>query len=182
MCTSSDQQHPLLVGKTLILCTWLLFYTFTLLLKWMWKHRTDNKSFILLDRWNKLSHDSSNSTIRIFTLSHHTKDICNPLQCKHMIQRHISMLENKQLYPPKKKRKMKKPAFCTKYLLLHFRSSCPEHCETSFHRWTTDACLLILFEKFRQWKVKIKDKPLAMIVFDIIIFFSKIEIVKCEVI
>lgn len=50
---------------------------------------TGNKSFIMLDRWNKLSHDSSNSTIGIFTLSHHTKDICNPLQCKHMIQRHF---------------------------------------------------------------------------------------------
>lgn len=142
----------------------------------MWKHRTDNKSFILLDRWNQLSHDSSNSTIRIFTLSHHTKDICNPLQCKHMIQRHISMLENKQLYPPKKK---KNEETC-------FLHQIPASTLKEFISWTLwnkfpqvndrDACLLILFEKFRQWKVKIKDKPLAMIVFDIIIFFQRMRL------
>lgn len=73
---------------------------------------TGNKSFIMLDRWNKPSHDSSNSTIGIFT---HTKDICNPLQCKHMIQRHFWMLENKPIYPPKMKHN--KPAF--------FRSKIP---------------------------------------------------------
>lgn len=78
---------------------------------------TGNKSFIMLDRWNKPSHDSSNSTIGIFT---HTKDICNPLQCKHMIQRHFWMLENKPIYPPKMKHN--KPAFsAAKYLRVQLK-------------------------------------------------------------
>lgn len=33
----------------------------------------------------------------------HTLDICNPLQCKHMIQVFFLMLENKLIYSPKVK-------------------------------------------------------------------------------
>lgn len=90
----------------------------------------------MLDRWNKLSHDSSNSTIGIFTLSHHTKDICNPLQCKHIIQRHFWMLENKPTYPPKMKQN--KPAFCSKYLLVQLGVHLLNIFKTNFHRWMTN--------------------------------------------
>ena len=102
---------------------------------------TGNKSFIMLDRWNKLSHDSSNSTIGIFTLSHHTKDICNPLQCKHMIQRHVWMLENKPTYPPKMKQN--KPAFCSRYLLVQLGAHLLNIFKTNFHRWMTKWELLL---------------------------------------
>lgn len=99
--------------------------------------KTGKKLFIMLDRWNKLSHDSSILPFRIFTLSHHTKDICNPLQCKHDTKRRIWMLENKPIYPPREKTKQKAAAFSQQLFCTITGSFC-EPFQTRFHRWTTN--------------------------------------------
>lgn len=66
----------------------------------------------------------------------HTLDRCNPLQCKHMIQVFLLMLENKLIYPPKVKLNKTNLLSATRIPACTIKVSLTEQClKTTFHRW-----------------------------------------------